>query len=89
MEQHTFKNVNKCLNTNIYSCLETSGGQGSYLYLNVVHSFDTSVNYTSLATEDSCLSAKAFYMCYSIALFFPLQNLILFTFSVLPSISTN
>ncbi len=27
MEQHTFKNVNNCLNTNIYSYLETSGGQ--------------------------------------------------------------
>jgi hypothetical protein len=33
-----FKNVNKCLNTNnIYSYLETSGGQSSNLYLNVVH----------------------------------------------------
>ncbi len=27
MEQRTFKNVNNCLNTNIYSYLETSGGQ--------------------------------------------------------------
>jgi hypothetical protein len=26
MEQRTFKNVNNCLNTNIYSYLETSGG---------------------------------------------------------------
>ncbi len=26
MVQHTFKNVNNCLNTNIYSYLETSGG---------------------------------------------------------------
>ncbi len=26
MEQHTLKNVNNCLNTNIYSYLETSGG---------------------------------------------------------------
>jgi hypothetical protein len=25
MEQHTLKNVNKCLNANIYSYLETSG----------------------------------------------------------------
>jgi hypothetical protein len=32
-----FKNVNSCLNTNIYSYLETSGGQSSNLYLNVVH----------------------------------------------------
>ncbi len=31
MEQHTFKNVNNCLNTNIYSFLETSDGQSSNL----------------------------------------------------------
>jgi hypothetical protein len=36
MEQH--------LNTNIYSYLETSGGQSSNLYLIVVHFFSTSVN---------------------------------------------
>ena len=35
MEQHAFKNVNNCLNTNIYSYLETSGGQISNPYLNV------------------------------------------------------
>jgi hypothetical protein len=29
MEQHTFKNVNNCLNTNLSSNLETSGGQSS------------------------------------------------------------
>ncbi len=39
MEQHAFKNVNNCLNTNIYSYLETSGGQSSNPYLNVVHFF--------------------------------------------------
>ncbi len=44
MEQHTLKNVNNCLNTNIYSYLETSGGQSSNLYLNAVHFFNTSVN---------------------------------------------
>ncbi len=27
MEQHTFQNVKICLNTNIYSYLETSGGK--------------------------------------------------------------
>jgi hypothetical protein len=32
-----FKNVNNCLNTNIYSYLETCGGQSFNLYLNVVH----------------------------------------------------
>jgi hypothetical protein len=29
------KNVNNCLNSNIYSYLETSGGQSSNVYLNV------------------------------------------------------
>jgi hypothetical protein len=29
MEQHPFKNVNNCLNSNIYSYLETSGGLSS------------------------------------------------------------
>jgi hypothetical protein len=36
MEQRALKNVNNCLNTNNYSYLETSGGQSSNLYLNVV-----------------------------------------------------
>jgi hypothetical protein len=36
MEQHTLKNVNNSLNTTIYSYLETSGGQISNPYLNVV-----------------------------------------------------
>ncbi len=44
MEQCTFQNVNDCFNTNIYSYLETSGGQSSNLYLNVVPFFNTSVN---------------------------------------------
>ncbi len=43
MEQHTLKNVNICLNTNIYSYLDISGGQSSNVYLNVVHFFNTSV----------------------------------------------
>jgi hypothetical protein len=42
MEQHAFKNVNNCLNTNIYSYSETSGGLSSHLYLNV-HFFNTSL----------------------------------------------
>jgi hypothetical protein len=37
MEQRPFKNVNNCLNTNIYSYLETSGGQSSDPYLNAFH----------------------------------------------------
>ncbi len=44
MEQHTLNNVNNCLNTNIFSYLDTSVGQSSNLYLNVVHFFNTSVN---------------------------------------------
>jgi hypothetical protein len=42
MEQRAFKNVNDCLNTNIYSNLETPGGQSSNLYLNIVHFLNTS-----------------------------------------------
>ncbi len=37
LEQLTLKIVNNCLNTNIYSYLETSGGQSSNLYFNVAH----------------------------------------------------
>jgi len=44
MEQHALKNVNNFLNTNIYSYLETYGGQSSSLYFDVVHFFNTSVN---------------------------------------------
>jgi hypothetical protein len=43
MEQHALENVNNSLNTNIYSYLETSGNQSSYLYLNVIR-FLNSVN---------------------------------------------
>ncbi len=44
MEQHTLRNVNNYLNTNIYSYLETSGGQSSSLHLNVVLLFNTNAN---------------------------------------------
>ncbi len=37
MEQRALKNVNNYLNTNIYTYLETSGGQSSNVYLNAVH----------------------------------------------------
>ncbi len=47
MEQHALKSVNNCLNTNIYSYLETYGSQSSILYLNVVHFFNTIVNRTA------------------------------------------
>jgi hypothetical protein len=49
IEEHTFKFVNNCLNTSIYSYLEISGGQSSNLFLNVVKFFNTSVNLTSVA----------------------------------------
>ncbi len=49
MEQRAFKNVNSCLNTKIYSYLETSGGQSINLYLNVVYFFNITVNKTSVA----------------------------------------
>jgi hypothetical protein len=42
-EQCTLKNVNNYFNTNIYSHIETSGGQSFNLYLNVVHFLNTSV----------------------------------------------
>jgi hypothetical protein len=44
MVLHALKNVNHCLNTNIYSYLETSGGQSSNLYLNIVQFTSPSVN---------------------------------------------
>ncbi len=55
MEQHALRIVNNCLNTNIYSYLEKSGGQNSNLHLNVVHFFNTSLNKTSVAASDSFL----------------------------------
>ncbi len=42
------KNVNNCLNTNIYSYLDTFGGKSYSIYLNVQF-FNTSVNQTSAA----------------------------------------
>ncbi len=42
MDQRALRNVNNCWSTNIYFYLETSGGQSSNLYLNVVH-FSTPV----------------------------------------------
>ncbi len=44
MEQGAFENVNKYLNTNIYFYLETSGGQSSNLYLNIVYFFNNTVH---------------------------------------------
>ncbi len=44
MEEHALKNVNNCQNTNISIYLETSGGQNSYRYLNLVLFFNTKVS---------------------------------------------
>jgi hypothetical protein len=65
-EQHNLENVNNCLNTNIYSYLETSGGQTSNLHLNVVRFFNTSVNRTSVVAKNSCFPALLSNVCPSI-----------------------
>ncbi len=44
MEQHALNNINNCLDTNIYSYSETSGGQSYDVYLYVVHFFNTRAN---------------------------------------------
>jgi hypothetical protein len=44
LNTNTSKNVNNCLYANVYSYLETLGGQSTNLYLNVIHFFNTSVN---------------------------------------------
>ena len=62
MEQHS----NNCLNTNIYSYLETSGCQSSNLYLNV-HFFNTNVNWTFVAAYDFCFHLLVSNMHCSIA----------------------
>ncbi len=43
VEQRALRSLNNCLNTNIYSNFEASGGQSSNLYLNVVHFFNAIV----------------------------------------------
>jgi hypothetical protein len=48
IEEHALKNVNNFLNSNIYSYLETSGGQSFNPYLNVVHFFNTRVDKKSV-----------------------------------------
>jgi hypothetical protein len=64
MEQNALKNVSICSNTNIY--LETSGGQSSNLYLNVVHFFNAIRHLWQLKTV--CFSALVSNMCCSIDL---------------------
>ncbi len=43
MKQRTLRNVYNCLNTNIYSYLETSGGKSYNLYLKCCSFFSTPV----------------------------------------------
>jgi hypothetical protein len=61
-----FKNVNNHLITNIYSYLETSGGQKYNLDLNVVHFVNTSLNKISVTAYDSCFPTLASNMHCSI-----------------------
>ncbi len=65
MEQRTLKNVNNCLNADIYTYSETSGGQSSNLYLNVVH-FSTTVLIRQLWKLRPCFSALVSNTCCSI-----------------------
>jgi hypothetical protein len=58
-----------CLNTNICSYLETSGGESPNVYLNVVQFFNASVNKTPVAAKDSCFHALVSNMCCSIGVF--------------------
>jgi hypothetical protein len=60
MEQRTFKNVNNCLNTNIYTYFETSVGQTSNLYLNVVHFFQ------HRCELDICGSLRQLFSCMGV-----------------------
>ncbi len=66
MEQSNFKNVNNSLNTNISFWLETSVGQSSNQYLNVVHFFNSTVYQTSATAEVSCFHAFVSHMCIPI-----------------------
>ncbi len=47
---------------------ETSGHQSSKLYLNVVHFFNTSINYTSMPSKDCYFPALVSNMHYSVAI---------------------
>jgi len=66
MEQHALKNVSGSLNTNIYSYLDTSGGQSSNLYLYGIPFFNTSINKSSVVAWNSCFPALVSKMHCSI-----------------------
>jgi hypothetical protein len=44
MQQRILKTVNNCLNSDIYSYMETAGGQSYNLYLNLDRFFNASLN---------------------------------------------
>ncbi len=69
MDQHGLKNVNNCLNTNIYSYLETSGGHSSNQYLNVVHSFNACVNKIFMAAKDNGCPVSVSDTCCPVSIY--------------------
>jgi hypothetical protein len=60
MGQHTLKNVNNYLNTNIYSYLETSGGQSSKSI------FKFSSFYQQQSKLDICSSLRLSFSCIGV-----------------------
>ncbi len=66
MEQHALKNVNNCLNTNIYSYLETFCGQ-SYSLFQMLFIFSTPVLIRHLWNLKTVFPALVPSTCSSIA----------------------
>jgi hypothetical protein len=64
MEQRALKNVNSCLNTNIYSYIEKSGGESYIPHLNVVHFFNTGINLDCAFCNISADVEKNIYRSY-------------------------
>jgi hypothetical protein len=60
IKQHILKIVNNCLNTNIYSYLEASGGPSYNPYLNVGHFFQHQ------SKLDICDSLRQLFSCIGI-----------------------
>ncbi len=60
MEKHALKNIKNCMNTYIYSYLETSGGQSSRPYLNGVHFFQHQ------SWSEICGSLRKLFSCIGV-----------------------
>jgi hypothetical protein len=75
MEQHALKNLSNCQNTKIAFYLEASGGQNFNLHFNVLQFFNTIVNLTHVAVQDSCLPALVPNTCCSICHWCQIINL--------------